>query len=216
VSRITWEDVLVNGAESRRVQARGRERQRAILDAAVQLFAKRGYRSTGVIALAEEVGLTHAGVLHHFGTKEALLRAVVAEREEHDEADYVRLFGAGGLSAVEALPRVGERLLADPLFQRLYTVLIAENLDPGDPLHEHFVERYRRSRRVLGRIIQHGIDQGEFRSDIDPELVATEMLAFTVGIQVQWLLDGDDVRLLETYEAFTASLISRLAGDRDA
>jgi AcrR family transcriptional regulator len=206
---------VVSEAQPRRVQARGRKRQRAILDAAVQLFAQRGYRSTGVIALAEEVGLTHAGVLHHFGTKEALLHAVVAEREEHDEADYIRLFGAGGRSAVEALPRVGERLLEDPLFQRLYTVLIAENLDPGDPLHEHFVERYRRSRRVLAMVIQHGIDRGEFRSDIDAEVVSTEMLAFTVGIQVQWLLDRDGVRLLDTYEAYTASLVSRLASDPD-
>src|SRR5689334_24653042 len=67
-------------ADARRRQTRGDARRQQILDAAVELFAEKGYRSTGIAQLADTVGMTHPGLLYYFGSKERLLLEVVAER----------------------------------------------------------------------------------------------------------------------------------------
>jgi len=58
-------------------QARGLARQDQILDAAFDLFANNGVRQTTIAAVADRVGLSEAGVLHHFTSKEELLLAVL-------------------------------------------------------------------------------------------------------------------------------------------
>ena len=59
---------------------RGVERRARILDAALVLFAEQGFVRTSLSMIAERVGITHAGILHHFGSKEGVLRALL-ERE---------------------------------------------------------------------------------------------------------------------------------------
>ncbi|MGH2988232.1 MAG: TetR/AcrR family transcriptional regulator, partial [Solirubrobacterales bacterium] len=89
--------------QKRRPQARGEARREAILDAAVKLFARNGFRGTGILGLAEEVGITHAGVLHHFGSKERLLLAVVDRRDREQAALIERLRARRGLEALRAI-----------------------------------------------------------------------------------------------------------------
>jgi AcrR family transcriptional regulator len=213
------EDVITKSVNSaspgdRPARTRGRplnpERRDAILDAAVKLFGEKGYRGTGLHALAKEVGITHAGILHHFGTKEALLHALIEYRFQQESAAYVPILTAGGRAGLALIPGLAERLLADATFERLFTVLIAENLSAGEPLHDHFVSAQRVGRQVVATMIRTGIDRGEFRDDVDPELVATEIIAFTIGMQNQYLLDPDSVRLVDTYRHYTNDLIARL------
>ena len=70
----------------RKQQPRGELRRQQILDAAVELFSAKGYRGTGLAALAERVGVTATGILYYFGTKERMLQEVVAERDRRDPA----------------------------------------------------------------------------------------------------------------------------------
>ncbi len=51
-------------------------RRQDILRAAMQVFGSKGYRQGSLSEVAELVGMTHAGVLHHFGTKVQLLSEV--------------------------------------------------------------------------------------------------------------------------------------------
>jgi AcrR family transcriptional regulator len=52
-----------------------------ILDRAAALFARRGFAKTSVQELADAVGLSKAGLLHHFPSKEALHQAVLGQAE---------------------------------------------------------------------------------------------------------------------------------------
>jgi AcrR family transcriptional regulator len=188
----------------------GPERRVAILEGAIDVFGEHGYRGAGLKALAEKVGISSSGILHHFGTKEGLLQALIDYRFERGADNYVPVLAAGGQEMLEAMPRIARDLLNGARFHRLFTVLIAENLSPGAPLHDHFVERQRLARQLTVAAIRAGVERGEFRADIDPELIATEMVAFTIGMQNQWLLDHDTVRLTDTYEQYANALIERL------
>lgn len=52
-----------------------------ILDAALATFGNRGYNNGSLVEIADQVGMTHTGVLHHFGSKDQLLLAVLAHRD---------------------------------------------------------------------------------------------------------------------------------------
>ena len=152
-----------------RRQARGDRRRQQILDAAVELFAAKGYRSTGVAALAERVGMTAPGMLYYFGSKEGLLRETVAERDRAS-APY-----AGDVGTLSSLRDIGKHNAEAATLVRLYVVLGAESLDPDDPLHDFFVERYETARALTRELLQREHDEGRVRPEIDIEQVAREM-----------------------------------------
>jgi len=55
------------------------ERERQILDAALAVFAERGFQNASMEAVAERVGVTKPVVYTHFGSKEGLLLACLAQ-----------------------------------------------------------------------------------------------------------------------------------------
>jgi AcrR family transcriptional regulator len=185
---------------------RGAARREQILDAAVELFAQRGYRGTGLLELADRVGMTHAGILHHFGTKEDLLRAVMARRDEILDRQASDFEGRG---------IAGLRDIRDPfepeILTRLATVLRTENLDPDEPLHDYFVNGHQRVRELIAGEIRRGQQAGELRADVDPEVKAIEILAFSIGIETQWLLEPETIDRTKVFRSFLKSLLRDLA-----
>lgn len=65
---------------------KGERRRREILLAAIDVFSRRGYRNASIREIADSVGLTQAGLLHYFPSKEDLFAEVVRVRDELDEA----------------------------------------------------------------------------------------------------------------------------------
>ena len=70
--------------------AKGEDRRQRILGVAERLLARNGWRTTSLAQIAREAGVTSAGLLHHFESKEQLLNAVLDARDEDDDAhaDY--------------------------------------------------------------------------------------------------------------------------------
>ena len=60
--------------------AKGEDRRQRILAVAERLLARNGWRNTSLALIAKEAGVTPAGLLHHFESKEQLLNAVLDAR----------------------------------------------------------------------------------------------------------------------------------------
>ena len=195
-------------ADSRRRQSRGDVRRQQILDAAVELFSARGYRSTGLAQLADTVGMSHPGLLYYFGTKERLLLEVVAERDRI-EGELREDLDPATLS-LDTLADIARQNVENAMLTRLYVVLAAESLDAADPLHDFFVRRYDRARRHVAQLLQHSMTTGELRDDIDARQLSHEVLAMLMGLELQWLMDPDGFDLIETMDAYVDSLRTRL------
>lgn len=71
-------------------RVRSEERRAEIVRAALEVIAERGYRGASLAAVAERVGLTQQGLLHYFPTKDALLVAVLQERDQWDAVPNTR------------------------------------------------------------------------------------------------------------------------------
>ncbi|MFJ6737874.1 TetR/AcrR family transcriptional regulator [Streptomyces sp. NPDC091279] len=190
--------------------ARGAKRRAELIAVAALLFADRGYRGVGVGEVAQRAGITEPGLLYHFGTKEGLLHAVIDQRDAASREFAAELARIGGVDAIRQLPAFARRNQAAPHLVRLFAVLLAENLDPAAPAHDHFVTRYRQLRADIAGILGTGRDRGEFRADLDPGVKALEILAFIDGLHTQWLLDPEAIDLTGAVESYAVALVRDL------
>lgn len=193
---------------SRREQ--GEQTRRAILDAAMELYAETGVRGTGLIAIGQRAGVHHATVLYHFRNSRELLLAVLTERDRRF-VEFVRdAYAEGGLSAIRALPIVGRFNLEHPVWAKLFAVLQIENLDEKDAAHAYFVARRNDGALLIRTALHQARARGEIRADVDEDTTINAILAFTAGIQVQHFLDPGCVDLLATFERFTDMVVADL------
>jgi AcrR family transcriptional regulator len=192
------------------IQRRGVERRKAIVEAALELFAAKGARGTSVADVAEKVGITPPAVLHHFGTKDDLLLAVVEERDRRSEGAFLDLLAEGGLAAIRALAKVAEANQNERRLVAAYVVLEAENLQEDDVAHCYFLTRSRNMRQGIRAAIERGQESGEIRPDVDSKAKADEILAFMSGAAAQWSLDPT-MSLVGLYETYLDGLIANLA-----
>jgi AcrR family transcriptional regulator len=192
------------GADTRIRQRRGQLRRQQIIDAAIELFSVRGYRGTDIADIAAAVGMTATGLMYYFGSKERLLQEAVAEHERaeaiegYDELTLADLCGMGRHSA------------DNPVLTRLFVMLGVENLDPEQPLHELFVARYEQIRRFYQAILERDRERGQVRDDIDLHQIATEILATSIGAEMQWLADPNSVDVAAVMDAYIRRLLREL------
>ena len=78
---------MVDGRRQPRSRPETLVRRREILDAAVDIFGAKGFTGGTLQDIADQVGMTHAGILHHFGSKDQLLLEVLEHRDQTDVAN---------------------------------------------------------------------------------------------------------------------------------
>ena len=200
-------------SESRRVNTRGVERRKALVEAAVDLWSTTGWRGTGITVVAERAGVTPAGLLHHFGTKEAFLLAVVKELDLQTLARFDDRHSVGGLEMLRMLPEMARQPAERPALWRLLLMLQAENFDSTSPAYEYFVGRQEVVHELLAAALRRGQESGEVRADADPRMVAAEILAFLLGLQVFREHGPFDIDLIAACEDFSRRMIADLAAD---
>jgi AcrR family transcriptional regulator len=188
--------------------AKGRERRDAILAAANEVFAKRGFRGASLATIAKRVGMSEPGLLHHFASKEELLLEVLKLRDQHDDERIAqaRAAHAGPLEVVLELCRQNQER---PGIVRLFTILAAESVDDDHPAHEWFLARYGDRRAVLADRLANAQRDGDINAALDPESLASQILAMFDGLQLQWLLDPGAVDMTAVFEDFLSRLRPR-------
>lgn len=165
--------------------AKGVAKREEILVAALGVIARNGYNRTSVRDLAEAVGLSQAGLLHYFASKEELFAEILRKR---DEIDRERM-PADPERRVEGLIDVVRHNTEVPGLVQLYSELSTEASHADHAAHEFFRERYATLRAQLGAAVRSAQDRGELSDDLDADVVATLLLAAADGLQTQWMLE---------------------------
>lgn len=197
-----------NGGTRRRTPRGDRAERRAdILRIATDAFATKGYNKASLAEISERAGLTQAGVLHHFPSKEALLTGVLDLRD----ASAIEDLGderPRGLDFLRHLVDTIRRNTAREGIVQLYAVLSAESVTDDHPAQGYFRDRYDGLRGILTEALEEAKTAGEVAGDTDARAVAISIIAVMDGLQVQWLLDPEGVDMA----AQTQLTIERLAG----
>ena len=160
------------------------ERSEKILDGVAEVLATYGYHGASLRMIADHVGMSHPGLLHHFPTKEALLDGVILRLESHAQSalDNVDDLSSGidnfrrGLTDIWQPESHSMQLLAV-----LHTDIVSED-HPGRArmarlclVHEH----------VLEQCFLKFAEQGLMDPKVDPAFASRTMLHQILGSAVR-------------------------------
>ncbi|MEU6786423.1 TetR/AcrR family transcriptional regulator [Nonomuraea angiospora] len=176
-------------AESGRVRRPAAARREQILTVAADAFAVAGFRGTSLAEVAQKVGVSQPGLLHHFDSKESLILAVLQQRDLQDEQHVEAQFQGVEVTTREWLMAFCRRNETQPGLVRLFTVQSAESLNPAHPAHDFFYQRNQRVRARIARLIIADQENGRLSPSLDPAATAAELVSLMNGLQLQWLRD---------------------------
>jgi TetR/AcrR family fatty acid metabolism transcriptional regulator len=170
------------------------EKRRLIRDAAVRVFARKGFHTCRVADIAEEAGVAHGLLYHYFASKDELLEVVFRETWA-ELLDAMRVVEESGEPAREQLRQVAAIMLRswrrDP---DLIRVLVREI--GRSPELQRRIDALRQVFDAVARIVERGQGSGEFRSELDPRLASFVFYGALEAILTGWVLgqlrDGDD------------------------
>ena len=181
----------------------GIARRRKIIDAAVRHFSRHGYSGSSLSGVAKEVGISEAGLLHHFANKEELLLEVLRHNEELDRLAFAETdIPDAGIGYLEMLQWCVDRNMDRPGIVQLFVLLSAEATAADHPAHAWFAERYTRLTALIAESLRLGVAAGEIRAEVECFDVARELIAVSDGLQIQWLLSGRCFDLPAAYRGY--------------
>ena len=182
------------------------DRPQRILTEAARIVGLRGYYGFSIRELADHCGVTVAGVLHHFGSKEQLLIELLKSRDDADETAISDEFGPGlptrELSRDQALGllcAIVERNSRQPDLVRLYSMLRTESVFPEHPAHTYFMERDAAKLTGLAELVRGLVP--------DPHSRARQLLAMMEGLEELWLRLPGGFDLVEEWHSVVRRLL---------
>ncbi len=190
--------------QSRPTTARKRDE---ILKAAIETFGTKGSTNGTLADIADQVGMTHAGVLHHFGSKQKLLMEVLEYRDKTDVEELVDQHIPGGPELFLHLVRTAFANSRRPGIVQVFTVLSSESVTEGHAAHGYFVDRYRVLRNDLREAFEVLCEQEGVTDRETIDKGSASILAVMDGLQLQWLLDPSAIELGEASEFAIAAIV---------
>jgi TetR/AcrR family fatty acid metabolism transcriptional regulator len=176
------------------VQRNGRkrnpQRELRILEAALDLFGRKGFEATTVSAICEAAGVSEATLYEYFESKEQVLFSI-AERYTRREferlgdlRDYIRDPREKLRVVIQAYLEFYER---NPLYTSVALLTLKANRNFTQSVAYEVV---RKASRPIVEAFQEGVEAGIFRSDIDASLVRNMVLGFIEHLTSQWIVTG--------------------------
>jgi TetR/AcrR family transcriptional regulator, cholesterol catabolism regulator len=159
-----------------------RRRSAAILDAAAQVFADRGFYGASTQDIADVLGIRQASLYYYFPSKEVALEEVCLRGVEGFLERAVAIAGASG-SARDKIERLMRAHLTPLTDRRTYvrTFLNERQHLPIDSRRR--IGRLSRAyERLIEDILKSGARNGEFRRDLDCRLATLAFLAMINGV----------------------------------
>ena len=172
----------------------GADKRRVILDAAVRVFAEKGYHTCRVGDIAEEAGIAHGLLYHYFASKEEVLETVFREnwRELLDAFDRIEASDEPPLAQLAGIAKVLLRAWRDR--PDLVTVMVREVA--RSPQLQGQVDEIRAGFLVIQRVIERGQADGSFRPELDARLASWIFYGGLEELLTGWVLgqlpDGDE------------------------
>jgi len=164
-------------------------RMASLLDAALRVFARRGYRAARIDDVADEAGVTKGAIYHYFDTKEALLLRVI---EHYQARAFLRAEEALRDTRLPASTRI--RSLVRKVFGRrsdevgnsLLALLIRNAAQEVPRVHDRWLrDGPARLWTLIAGLVEEGKARGEFRADADGEIGA-RILVSGLMLQLMW------------------------------
>jgi TetR/AcrR family transcriptional regulator, fatty acid metabolism regulator protein len=177
---------MVGGRQATRARA-APDRRRAILDAAVRVFARQGFHTCRVSDIADEAGVAYGLLYHYFPSKEEVLNTLFLERwgvmlEMIREVDREQIPVREKLGAIASF--IVDSYRHDP---DLMKVIIVEVTRAANSFGQTHLGQIREAYRLIGEIVTKAQREGVFRDDIDAEFAAMTFYGAIEQVLTGWI-----------------------------
>jgi TetR/AcrR family fatty acid metabolism transcriptional regulator len=193
--------------------ARG-EKRPLILRAATEVFAKQGFNSVTVADIADHAGIGKGTVYEYFSSKDELLFAVFEWMNEGIAGRIRDLLAAGGTTRkrLQGLLDLGAEVTREQVEMQA-VVLDFWSASRGTKAEERYnqacLATYRTYRGLVADVIRQGQKAGEIRPGVDPDAIATMVVAAMDGLGIQIFFDRD-IDPNRTVDGFAEVLLAGL------
>jgi AcrR family transcriptional regulator len=166
-------------------------RRRQIIDAAVEVMARKGWSETSIDEITKEAGVSRGLVSYHFKDKADLLAGVLDRcRELYNEAVTSAVAETDDrlermrLTIRKAIGQIRD----DPVTYEVF-LHFAAGARSHPELGEQLRSLWSGFREGTARAIRAGQSHGYYRRDIDADAAAANVVGTIVGLALQWLID---------------------------
>jgi AcrR family transcriptional regulator len=197
-------------AVDRRLTEAQLEKRRAILRAAIRVFAEKGYHACRVQDVASEAGVAYGLVYHYFSSKEELLETIFRGTWRRLLASLQEIEESGEPAAEQIRQVCGVVLRAWLVDRELVRVLVREVA--RSPQIQREVEDISRAFGALERIVSNGQARGELKAELDPRLAAWVLYGALEEILTGWVferLTAETEEDVERAELAVADVVTR-------
>ena len=165
--------------------------RKRIVEAALALFAARGYHDTGIADILEESGVKRGSLYHYFSSKRELGLAVIDEMArllaEEGAGRHLRTHGRPidrMLKIVDDLPGVVKLQSGEAL-----TPSVAVRLGAAEAeFRERISTRFAEFTDELEAVVRRGIAEGQIVESVDPRVLSRAFMVMCEGIQFVYVL----------------------------
>jgi TetR/AcrR family transcriptional regulator, fatty acid metabolism regulator protein len=163
------------------------DRRRAILDAAVRVFARQGFHACRVSDIADEAGVAYGLLYHYFPSKEEVLNTLFLERwgvmlEMIREVDRERIPVREKLGTIASF--IVESYRHDPDMMK---VIIVEVTRAANSFGQTHLGQIREAYRMIGEIVTKAQQEGVFKPEIDAEFAAMTFYGAIEQVLTGWI-----------------------------
>jgi TetR/AcrR family fatty acid metabolism transcriptional regulator len=192
------------------------DKRRLILDAAVRVFARRGFNGCRVSDIADEAGVAYGLVYHYFRSKDEVLDTLFLERW-NVLLDVIRDLDAGDAPPREKLHAITSFIVDsyrhDP---ELMKVIIVEVTRAANSFGRTHLAKIREAYDLIAAIVERAQADGTFKTTVTPEFAAMAFYGAIEQVLTGWIFDvlprGED-----EYEQAKDYVVETICGglDRD-
>ncbi|MGH2922471.1 MAG: TetR/AcrR family transcriptional regulator [Solirubrobacterales bacterium] len=201
----------------------GPDKRRAILDAAIQVFARQGFHSARVSDVAAEAGVAYGLVYHYFDSKDQMLNELFSERwslllEAIRQADAELETPEEKLKAAAGF--IIESYRHNP---ELMKVIIVEVTRAANSFGRTHLPEIRDAYDQIAKIVADAQESGRFRDDVSPDFAAMLFYGAIEQLLTGWIFEvvpasDEDFEAAKglVVETICGGLLQRPAADRVA
>ncbi len=149
------------------------DKRRQILDAAISVFATRGFQACRVSDVADEAGVAYGLVYHYFGSKEEILNTLFTERWQLMLDAIVEIDRQQDVPARDKLYLVASFIIDSYHYEPdLMKVIIVEVTRAANSFGREHLDKIREAYALIANIVESARQDGSFKSDISADFAA--------------------------------------------
>ncbi|MFQ5769524.1 MAG: TetR/AcrR family transcriptional regulator [bacterium] len=164
-----------------------------ILQAALHAFAKKGFKNTKMIDIANESGIGKGTIYEYYRNKDEMLLAAFGEYIHLADAEVMAVL-QGNLSPVAKIREIITKIIQiytnDPELTRVFFDFWVAGLQNTQQPEIDFKPIYAQYRELTQKLLQEAIAAGEIRPDISVNTPAI-IIGVIEGLFLQWMVDPD-------------------------